>query len=263
MGVDEKIATDRLAWRSFWLGISSILLLTLTGIPAIYFGVRSLLRMRFVRPKRGDQVAAVTGTLLGAFFGIFGGFIAVCATLVIMLRVWGNVETTDHLEVQQQAAEYFEFSSERLEPARSSSVFFGLQVMFEYADQVEREEQNVLLSMAHMQTGPKMQESMMVDLLINRRLQRMPRERNMAVKLMNWKLDGQLADVKKATPYADSGKDTDDNRFDQICHYYAYREIETGPKAGLKGISIVVDYANSDLTEADVKALFESIRICD
>ena len=73
-GKVETDATDRLAWRSFWLGLSSILFLFFTGIPAIYYGVRSLLRMRFVKPKKRDRAAAIAGTTMGGCFGIFVSF---------------------------------------------------------------------------------------------------------------------------------------------------------------------------------------------
>ena len=82
----NKKATDvhRYAWRSLWLGFASILLLFLTGLPAIWYGVHSLLRMRFVRSQSKDRIAAVAGVALGVIFGIvgtatvgfFGGFIA-------------------------------------------------------------------------------------------------------------------------------------------------------------------------------------------
>lgn len=80
----QTTEVHRHAWRSLWLGLSSILLLFLTGIPAIWYGVRSLLRMRFVRSQSKDRIAAVVGVILGVVCGIagtasvalIGGFIA-------------------------------------------------------------------------------------------------------------------------------------------------------------------------------------------
>ena len=73
LGEEQKTSADRLAWRSFWLGLSSLVFLFLTGIPAIYYGIRSMLRMRFTKPRPKDQFAAVSGTMLGGCFGVIGG----------------------------------------------------------------------------------------------------------------------------------------------------------------------------------------------
>ena len=81
---------NQYAWRSFWLGLTSIVLLGLTGIPAILYGVRSLLQMRFVRSQKNDRRAAVAGIALGVLFGFVGtavvalvGGFALVFTLVI------------------------------------------------------------------------------------------------------------------------------------------------------------------------------------
>jgi len=69
---EASTQAGRFAWRSLWLGIASIFLLFLTGLPAIWYGVRSLLQMRFVRSQKGDRKAAAAGITLGLLFGIFG-----------------------------------------------------------------------------------------------------------------------------------------------------------------------------------------------
>ena len=67
---------NRFAWRSFWLGLTSIVLLFLTGIPAIWYGIRSLRQMRFMRSQKNDRKAAIAGISMGLLFGILGSCIA-------------------------------------------------------------------------------------------------------------------------------------------------------------------------------------------
>lgn len=64
---------NRAARWSLWLGLSSILLLSITGIPALILGIRSLLQMRYEQPTRREKEAGVVGTLLGAIFGVLLG----------------------------------------------------------------------------------------------------------------------------------------------------------------------------------------------
>ena len=82
LGEEKKTSADRLAWRSFWLGLSSLLCMFFTGIPAIYYGIRSLLRMRFIKPRPKDRFAAVSGTLMGGCFGMSGAVIACFAAII-------------------------------------------------------------------------------------------------------------------------------------------------------------------------------------
>lgn len=81
--------------RSLWLGVASIVLLFLTGLPAVWYGVRSLLKMRFVRSERGDRRAATIGTALGLIFGIFGlAFVSVAAGIALtVVMVQKDIES--------------------------------------------------------------------------------------------------------------------------------------------------------------------------
>ncbi|MEM7455485.1 MAG: hypothetical protein AAF456_14125 [Planctomycetota bacterium] len=71
---EVRINRDRMAWWSLWLGIASIMMICFSGFPAIYFGIRSLMRMKHRRVRPRDRSAAVIGTTFGVFFGIFWGF---------------------------------------------------------------------------------------------------------------------------------------------------------------------------------------------
>lgn len=93
----NKTATqvNRYAWRSFWFGLASIVLLFVAGIPAIWYGVRSLLQMRFTRSQKSDRKAAVAGVALGVVFGVFGTGLATVIGAIVFLVMSSIEETSD------------------------------------------------------------------------------------------------------------------------------------------------------------------------
>lgn len=93
--------TSRFAWRSLWLGLASIILLFLTGIPAIWYGVRSLLQMRFVRTTKGDRKAAVVGVTLGVLFGVLWAGIVTILGAGVLLFMMMLEETKDSARIEQ------------------------------------------------------------------------------------------------------------------------------------------------------------------
>lgn len=96
---------NRLAWRSLWLGLSSIVFLCFTGIPAIWLGIRSLLQMRFTQKRIQDQRAAVVGVAMGLLFGILGSAIAIVAGLLVVVFSWttSSPETPEEILAFQES----------------------------------------------------------------------------------------------------------------------------------------------------------------
>ena len=86
-GVKANAPVDKFARRSLWLGISSIILLFFTGIPAIYYGVKSLMRSKYTSVRPGDRRAAIAGTALGTIFGVFLGTCVVGTAVSIIAAV--------------------------------------------------------------------------------------------------------------------------------------------------------------------------------
>ncbi len=94
-GIKANAPVDKRAWWSLWLGLSSILLLCLTGIPAIYLGIRSLLRMRYTSARLGDRRAAIAGILLGSTFGVIGGCCILGVGGASLFAIWSR-DSTDN-----------------------------------------------------------------------------------------------------------------------------------------------------------------------
>ncbi len=92
---------NRFAWRSFWLGLTSIVLLCLTGIPAIWYGVRSLLQMRFVRSQKNDRKAAIVGICLGLLFGFIGSGIVAMIGAFSLIFMFLVEETKEPERIQE------------------------------------------------------------------------------------------------------------------------------------------------------------------
>ena len=108
--------TNRAALWSFWLGISSIVLLWITGIPALILGIRALWQMRHQKRTKQEKRWAVTGTVLGTLFGLLLGgcltgfvgiFIAAATTFSsdrsqepAVLRQWLNEVV--HLDIPKE-----------------------------------------------------------------------------------------------------------------------------------------------------------------
>ncbi len=282
-GKTDRVAADRLAWRSFWLGIASILLLTLTGIPAVYYGVRSLLRMRFVRAKRGDQAAAILGVGLGGFFGMFIGFLVFCVVLVAILGRWTSSETKDPELVASNCSKFFEFDHQDLKPLRANSIL-DTQFVFQFSDNPNSKDESVNVALIHLRKSIQSSDASMLAMLRRKRLGGKRAGRSIGTKVFEWSMDGEPMDVKR-TIYSEQTRMTVDGKEDEVdggvdadeigeaatsdsletesamdtdtYYYFGYQKIE----GAFYGIGLTHCPTQSGLSEEDVKAMFESVRL--
>ena len=98
---EASTKANRFAWRSFWLGLSSMILLCITGLPAIWYGVRSLMQMRFARSQKSDRKAAVAGVALGVVFGVLGtGLVTVIGGFVLFMALLSE-HSNDPVRISQ------------------------------------------------------------------------------------------------------------------------------------------------------------------
>lgn len=77
------------------MGLTSVVLLCFTGIPALWYGVKSLIQMRFSRSQKSDKKAAIAGVALGFLFGVLGTGIAMVVGGSILLFSIFVEETED------------------------------------------------------------------------------------------------------------------------------------------------------------------------
>lgn len=250
----EKVATHRLAWRSFWLGLSSILLLTFTGIPAMYYGIRSLLRMRFIKPARMDRAAAIAGTTLGGCFGVFFGFIAATSLILGLIQYWTFDETTESQEVSHKCSQYFEFSSPYVVPVKAT-FSMNSQWSFDFADIPETDDSNLAIRLVFLRTGIQPNDGVMI-----RQLQAKGTKQSFGAvhesEYVAWEFDDRKVNIKKSVFSRESGPEPDETE-ETHRQYWGYVRGDDG----LYGMVVVFEPDNCKLTESDVRELFAATRV--
>lgn len=274
-GKIEKVETHRLAWRSFWLGLSSILLLFFTGLPAIYYGIRSLLRMRFVKPKSSDRAAAIAGTALGGCFGIFVGFLAVCGLIIGLISYLTYQETDDVVEVVQKCSEYFEFEVPKsLMPVKATSILNN-HATFEFADSKKATERNVRIQLRRDGASIQTNRDRVVQSLMRTRVNKQKMGKPEPSEILKWEMDGEVVDVRKtiylrpretdsnepssAPPVEAADKEPTAVEMLETHQYFAYLLRDDG----YYGLVVVFEPDGFELSESDVRAIFANTKIVD
>lgn len=258
-GKIESVATDSLAWRSFWLGISSIVLLTITGIPAVYYGVRSLLRMRFIRPKRRDRAAAIIGTSLGGCFGIFVGFIVTCSLIVVLIRVMTAETLTEPARIVAKCEQFFDFSYPQLTPAKASSAL-NSQYIFDFSDRPETEiaDRKMLIRLVFVRSGLKPNEMAISNNLKNKRLGKTPFGSHHRAEYLDWRIDGEPINVKKSVfSRVVKSESEEDETVETHRQYWGFVKRDRG----LYGIVVLYEPGTYDLSEDEIKEIFASTKL--
>ncbi|MEM9409475.1 MAG: hypothetical protein AAGA30_00010 [Planctomycetota bacterium] len=98
-GGKDEFVRYRSAWWSMWLGLASIVFLFLTGIPAVYLGVKSILKMQYLKVTDWTRRAAYIGVFSGGIFGVFFGGCVGFVGLVAFATFWTHQEIEDPIEV--------------------------------------------------------------------------------------------------------------------------------------------------------------------
>ena len=271
-GQVEKVETHRLAWRSFWLGLSSVFLLFLTGLPAIYYGIRSLLRMRFVKPKSSDRAAAIAGTALGGCFGIIVGFVAVCLAIIGLIGYLTYQESNNQVEVVQRCEKFFEFDFPAgIIPIKATSLFNNVR-SFDFADGNQVSQRMISIRLRHDGANIQTNKERFIATLRSRRVRNQSMGKPQPSETLKWEMDGEVVDVRK-TIYSRPHQPVEDEpnsaavpagadapeKMVETHQYYAYL---SRPK-GFYGLVVVFEPNGIDLSESDVKAIFANIKIVD
>lgn len=247
------MATDRLAWRSFWLGIASIVLLFLTGIPAIYYGTKSLLRMRFFKPKRSDRIAAIAGTAMGGCFGVCLGLFVITAVIVGVVIAFTAVRTQEPAEVMAMCSEVFEIDvPSGVEPFRATSVLNSMQ-FFDFCDRPNRTERRIRIHLSHQDQALKVSKTQFIKNLDGRSLNRDRHRTEDSHVILHWEMNGDPVEVKK-TIYRLEGEGSE---LSEVFHYIGY----FAEKGGMYGMVVTLIPAEFELSEEQIQELFASVRL--
>lgn len=248
--MNEKSAiekTDRMAKWSFWLGLSSLVLLMFTGIPALVLGIRSLRRMRFRAVDRREKFQALTGTLLGLVFGVFGG---TCAISIAVLAgyFFSSFEVTSDPEKVKALTDSVATFDNSLELIPMDGVAFLNFKILQYADQPKKADAKVrmLLLEFHMQPNPQQINTILKDKFVG----------NKSEYLLPY---SEKVDWTTSTG-ANVKLDIYEHVTDADDRVLRYSSLQKSDMSWF-GISITFQPTDSGITEEDVKKLFQSLDV--
>ena len=246
--------TDRMAWRSLWLGLASILLMFFTGFPAIYYGVRSLLRMRYRPTAKRDRTAAVAGVGLGAFFGLVIGPCISLFGLMILIAVMSTDRSTDPVEIAAMLDEFCELDyAEEFEFIRGSQTFQTRSIRWALNTDEEPVKRLVRMELTYFGGFMKDNNSFNVrsitrsEALIDDSFQL-----NQSTDLMGWTMSqGKEIEARRdELEEVIEGETILSHRYSGICMC----------DKGLFGLAVCVRQPDAALSEEQVKAIFASCR---
>ncbi len=286
LGEAEKVSADRWAWRSFWLGLSSLILLFITGIPAIYYGVRSLLRMRFSRPGPGDRMAAIAGTIMGSVFGLFGGMIVIGFGVILA----ATFLTMDVRKNPAQIVELFGTIFEqpppaKLTPTRGAKIL-NAQYFFDFVDSTSPKQRTIRVHLVHYRPNLQQPTGQIIAHLRGRTLSSDIKLEETDSRILNWKMGGQDIEVRKtvfdivadaAVEASPDGSTTLPNNevsqsvsgttdaaspkpviaeTSQVAQYFGFYKNA----AGVTGMCVSIRYPNSNIPETQVQEMFANVK---
>jgi hypothetical protein len=270
LGEEKKTSADRLAWRSFWLGLSSLVFIFFTGLPAIYYGIRSLLRMRFTKPRPKDRFAAVAGTMMGGCFGLCGAFVAAFAAIIAI-----TLSTVDSASTEQEKAQHFSRVFENEMPPellieKAVSVL-NSQHFFDLVDHEEPEQRAVRVHLLHHNSNFQPLRSQVV-MQLRGRIMKIPNHElvEKSSERLTWKMLDQDIEVRKVIYAIHPNEDEEEEN--------AQTETESSGDAnsadgtaiqyygickspyGYTGMSVTTKQPQAVFTEEKIRELFAALK---
>jgi hypothetical protein len=248
--LQNSVAVDKLAWRSLWLGLSALILLCFTGIPAMYFGVKSLLRARYTRTRPQDRRAAVAGTILGGLFGVFGSFCVFGLGGVILVTYLSNVNTSSMEQAKHILGGVANLNlPEEFVEGRASKVL-GSNV-FRFFDSDDNDQRNLRFDFLYFPPAMAGSVTTLNNQLRSKRLHSEANYQELSEEMLKWNLCGRSIGVTKIA----FEETVDEQPATEVCLYFGYAAVESG----IFGFAFVHRPANSGFTEQRIRELIESI----
>ena len=248
---DAKVTSDPGARWSLWLGLSSVVLLFITGLPALFLGVRSLLRMKHYEPLKFDRNAAIAGTVLGTIFGVIIGAFAAFVLFVFAITLTTVERTEDPDEVLRNLATFAKLDvPSKLLPTGARNILQTRDVTFR--DHKNGRSATISLEIGYIRSTFGPNTNQLKTTLQNHDfgvdLQRVPS----TTSNLTWKLAGKETTVKKTTMVEEKPDMNGVTR--KVTRYFGM--VTTNQ--GTYGMVVLLREPNNPLTEADVKKIFES-----
>lgn len=255
-GTTEKVATDKLAWRSLWLGVASLVFLFFTGIPAVYYGIRSLLRMRFFRPKTSDRAAAVVGTTLGGCMGVFVGIPAAFTGLMIAIVVLTVTSSEIPAEIEEELAKHCNVSfPEDVEGVGFQSLMLGSQQTFDFADAKKRDERKIDIRIIRYNTTLAVNK---MAIILRAKTRGVPEGEMISQEVIEWRAGREPIEVNKRV-YRVKNKTSDDEtpekEFGTVNHYYGVFAQESD----YIGFVIVLHVDDRSMEDSELEAFWKLV----
>ncbi len=248
--LQNLLIADKYAWRSLWLGIASVVLICFTGIPAMYFGIRSLLRSQYKRTRPQDRRAAVAGTILGGMFGIFGSFCVFGIGGAILIAYLSQVEA----ETMEQAKHVLDGVVKMEMPEQfvegRATKMFGASV-FRFYDNGDSDKRNSRFDFLYFPPAMAGSVTTLNSQLRSKRLLSDANYKELSEEILQWDLCGRTIGITKVV----FEETLDDQPPAEVCLYYGFSAVEPG----IFGIAIAHRTADSGLTEQRIRELIESI----
>jgi len=250
-GETEKVPANKLAWRSLWLGLASIVLIFFTGIPAMYYGIRSLLRMRFVKSKPSDRAAAIVGTAFGGCFGVcIGGFVAMIGA-IILFSFLTHTETTEPDDVALKCEQVFDLElPDGFIPVKAESVM-GMQHSFDFADEKRSIDRSARIHLKFLGSNMKTNENRLIESLASKSPNHHSLGQTASTEILEWEMGGEPIDVKKSI--FEASTEHEDSKV--IHQYFGLHRTDHG----YYGATVVFEPEDFELTEDDVKKFFAGL----
>lgn len=207
--------------------------------------------MRFNTPRPSDRIAAVMGTVLGAFFGVFGG-LAILIAGVAGLVFWSqfsNPETPE--EITQLYARYFQSETPSgLIPIRGAQAIKG-QAFFVFADTKDSRNQSVLLYMFYSRATAQQLRTQIESNLKTRGLREIESSEPRETTNLIWQIFDTDVPVTKSV----FCEQVDGIEVEFVQYYGVFRE-----RLRTLGLSVTVKQPHPVFDEQRVKELFNSFQ---
>jgi len=192
----EKLKTiwaTRFGWFSFLFGILSFGLGFIAGIPAIYFGIRSLKTRTSIYAEHPQRWMATSGIVMG---GVIGAVVGLCLVGILGMVIWFQISsefTKDPDVVAQRGKEIGTFDSSEMLPYKSERIFGNLTVS--YSAEEKREEQTDLFFMGFFpNTIPQTEQAIRAQI----RNENLGKYNNLQIvdsSLAQWNIEGKSTPV--------------------------------------------------------------------